>query len=62
MRLEGVAVDWAEVEGIIEDAYCAIAPAKLVALNSLRSVVLVRLGEPTAYVVGDVVGIFRRAT
>ena len=31
MRLEG-AVDWNEVEGVIEDAYCAVAPAKLVAL------------------------------
>lgn len=31
MRLEGK-VDWDEVAGIIEDAYCTIAPKKLVAL------------------------------
>ena len=31
MQLEG-AVDWNEVEGVIEDAYCTVAPAKLVAL------------------------------
>jgi len=31
MRLEGKP-DWDEVEGVIEDAYCTIAPAKLVAL------------------------------
>lgn len=31
MRLEGK-VNWDEVEGIVEDAYCAVAPAKLVAL------------------------------
>src|SRR5688572_5307514 len=31
MRLEGK-VDWDEVAGVLEDAYCAVAPAKLVAL------------------------------
>jgi hypothetical protein len=31
MRLEGK-VDWDEVAGVIEDAYCAVAPKKLVAL------------------------------
>ncbi len=25
-------VDWAEVNGIVRDAYCCVAPAKLVAL------------------------------
>lgn len=34
MRLEG-AVDWDEVEGIIEDAYRTIAPKKLLALLEL---------------------------
>ena len=31
MRLEGK-VDWDEVAGVIEDAYCTVAPKKLVAL------------------------------
>jgi hypothetical protein len=31
MRLEGK-VDWDEVAGVVEDAFCTVAPAKLVAL------------------------------
>src|SRR5436190_11318539 len=31
MHLEGK-VDWDEVAGVLEDAYCTVAPAKLVAL------------------------------
>ena len=31
MRLDGK-LDWDEIAGVIEDAYCTVAPAKLVAL------------------------------